>query len=84
MSDDSIAETTGLGGSLPGSDLGLIVTMLASISSEFAAATIILPMRGSVLESVTIRRLSLGLARAQTRSRFTAPLKALVTVLTEY
>jgi hypothetical protein len=82
-SDDSIAETMGSGGSLPGSDLAFILTMLASIPSESAAAIIVSPIAESVAESVTIRTLSPDFARAQTRNRFTAPLKALVTMLTE-
>jgi len=79
-SEESIAATTGTGGSSPGKVRGVIVTLLASTPSQEAADMIVFAILGSVDESVTISTCSPGFALAQVRSRFTAPLKPLLII----
>jgi hypothetical protein len=82
-SEDSIAARTGAGGSSPGRALGFIRITLASIPNRFAAEIIVLAIAGSVMWSVTMRTCSPGFAFAHVRSRFSAPLKALVITFTD-
>jgi hypothetical protein len=78
---ESIAATTGSGGSSPGRVRGFIVILLVSMPSREAAAIIVVAIAGSVAESVTMRTCSPGFALAQVRSRFTAPLNPLRIIL---